>query len=429
MDVAVIGAGYVGLVQAAGLTHLGHHVSLSDVNGHRIEMLGRGEVPIYERGLEDLLHRAIEHGQISFHRDNLDAIDGTSIVFLALPTPQGPTGHADLSYIEGAVDEIAPHLGPHAIIVTKSTVPVGTAHRLQARINDMGFGVRMVSNPEFLREGSAVDDFLHAERVVIGADDPEAIEVVARLYEGLPAQIVRTDPVSAELIKYAANAYLATRLTFVNSISNLSEELGADIADVMRGMGLDRRIGGHFLQPGPGYGGSCFPKDTAALVALSKDAGYPLRLVEAAMEVNEYQRQRIVERMVSIAGGTLEGVRIGLWGVAFKSGTDDVRESPAVDLARRLESAGAKVVAHDPEARVDDMTMVADPLEAAEDADLLLVATEWPHYLAVDLTEVAQRMSGRVVFDARNLFQPDDVLAAGLDYHSLGRRSRLSSEH
>jgi UDPglucose 6-dehydrogenase len=423
MKVAVIGAGYVGLVQSAGLAHLGHEVALSDVNDERIDALRRGDTPIYELGLEDLLHRADANGLLSLHTDNLEAVIGARAVFLALPTPQTATGHADLSFIEGAVDQLAPALGPGGVIVTKSTVPVGTARRLQRRIDGLGSTVRMVSNPEFLREGSAVDDFLHAERVVIGADDWDAGDLVESLYGGLDTTIVRTDPSSAELIKYASNAYLATRLTFANSIANLAEEVGADIADVMLGMGLDRRIGRHFLQPGPGYGGSCFPKDTAALVALSEEADFDFRLVRTVIEVNAQQRERIVERLRRIVGGSLEGIRVGMWGLAFKAGTDDVRESPALDLGRRLVAAGAKVVAHDPAATTDELSMADDPLDALDDADLLLVATEWPEYLRIPLTEVADRMRGRAVYDARNLLDAAEVRAAGFEYHALGRPS------
>jgi UDPglucose 6-dehydrogenase len=424
MRVAVIGAGYVGLVQSAGLAHLGHEVTLSDVNRGRIDLLRRGETPIYELGLEDLLHRARRTGLLTFHADNLEAVAGARVAFLALPTPQGDGGNADLSFVEAAVDELAPALDPGGVIVTKSTVPVGTARALQQRIDDLGCRVSMVSNPEFLREGSAVDDFLRAERVVIGADDPAAGDLVESLYAGLGATIVRTDPPSAELIKYAANAYLAVRLTFVNSVANLAEEVGADIADVMLGMGLDRRIGRHFLQPGPGYGGSCFPKDTAALVALSEEAGYDFRLVRTVIEVNDQQRGRIVERLRRLAGGSLEGVRVGMWGLAFKAGTDDVRESPALDLGRRLLAAGAEVVAHDPAASSTELAMAEDPLLAVEGADLLLVATEWPEYLRVPMVEVAARMRGRAVYDARNLLDGDEARRAGLDYHAFGRPAR-----
>jgi UDPglucose 6-dehydrogenase len=422
MRVAVIGAGYVGLVQSAGLAHLGHEVALADINGSRIDLLRRGETPIYELGLEDLLHRATGNGLLSFHTDNLEAVTGARVAFLALPTPQGHGGHADLSFVEAAVDQLAPALDPGGVIVTKSTVPVGTARSLQQRIDERGHRVSMVSNPEFLREGSAVDDFLHAERVVIGADHPAAGDLVESLYAGLGTTIVRTDPPSAELIKYAANAYLATRITFANSIANLAEEVGADVMDVMYGMGLDRRIGRHFLQPGPGYGGSCFPKDTAALVALSEEVGYDFRLVRTAIEVNDQQRARIFERLRRIAGGSLEGVRVGMWGLAFKAGTDDVRESPALDLGRRLLAAGADVVAHDPAASAPELVMAEDPLGAVEGADLLLVATEWPEYLRVPLVEVAARMRGTAVYDARNLLDADEARKAGLDYHAFGRR-------
>ena len=279
----------------------------------------------------------------------------------------------------------------------------------------------MVSNPEFLSEGSAVDDFLKAERIVIGTTLAADAEVLRRLYAGLKAQVVVTDPVSAELTKYAANAYLATRLTFFNVISNLAEEVGADVAHVLHAVGLDRRIGGHFMRPGPGYGGSCFPKDTSALLTIANDIGYDFPLLESVIATNDLQRRRIVERISELFDGDLSGVRIAMWGIAFKAGTDDTRASPAVAMADALTNRGAMIVAWDPEARADGYQTADEPLDVVDGADLLIVATEWPEFLRVDLGEVAKRMEGDVVFDARNLLDPQAVRDAGLRYQCLGR--------
>ncbi len=420
MRAAVIGAGYVGLVQAAGLTHLGHTVTVGEVDRERVERLRAGDIPIYEYGLETLVTRALGHGLLSFTDDNMEAVAGADVVFLTLPTPQGPDGRADVSYIDRVVDELAPVVPEGTILVTKSTVPVGTADRLRRRLEDLGSGARIVSNPEFLREGTAVEDFLNAERIVIGSFDRADGERVAALYRGLESRILHTDPTSAELIKYGANAYLAARLTFANALANLAESVGADILDVVEGIGLDRRIGPHFLRPGPGYGGSCFPKDTKALLAIAQDAGYDFELLRAVIKVNEEQ-PRIVVRRIGELIGELDGASIAMWGVAFKAGTDDTRESPALAIAGLLAEAGATVRAYDPEASHPDVEMATGPVEAAKGADLLLVATEWPEFMRVDLTQVAAVMRGSVVFDVRNLLDPASVRAAGLRYHGWGR--------
>ncbi len=420
MRAAVIGAGYVGLVQAAGLTHLGHTVTVGEVDGERVERLREGDIPIYEYGLETLVTRALGHGLLSFTDDNVEAVAGAEVVFLTLPTPQAPDGRADVSYIDQVVDELAPVVAEGTILVTKSTVPVGTAERLRRRLEELGSGARIVSNPEFLREGTAVEDFLNAERIVIGSFDRADGERVAALYRGLGSRILHTDPTSAELIKYGANAYLAARLTFANALANLAEHVGADILDVVEGIGLDRRIGPHFLRPGPGYGGSCFPKDTKALVAIAEDAGYDFELLRTVIEVNEQQPRIVVRRIDELVGG-LDGSVIGMWGVAFKAGTDDTRESPALAIARLVREGGGSIRAYDPEASHPDVEMAVDPVDAVKGADLLLVATEWPEFMRVDLEQVAAVMRGSVVFDVRNLLDPEVVRAAGLRYHGWGR--------
>ena len=421
MEIAVIGAGYVGLVTAGGLTSLGHRVRLGEANAERVEMLESGGVPIYEQGLPDLLSRAVEHDLISYHNSNIDAVDGARFIFLCLPTPESDDGRADLRFIHAVVDELATEVADDAIFVIKSTVPPGTVAELRKRLADLGSPARIVSHPEFLREGKAVEDFLEPDRIVVGAYDESDADLVADLYRSLEASIVKTDPTSAEMIKYASNAYLAARLTFVNTLANVAEAVGADVVDVLTGMGLDHRIGSHFLQPGPGYGGSCFPKDTAALIGVAEDAGYQFDLLRAVIEADEAQRFRIAEKVRQAAGGGLHRRRIALWGVAFKAGTDDVRESPALRIAEILTADGAEVVAYDPEASTDQIQMVDDPIEAVRDADVLLIATEWPEFLTVDLAEVATAMKGYRVVDARNLLDPKAVRAAGLDYWGLGR--------
>ena len=423
MQVAIIGAGYVGLVTGGGLAGLGHKVRLGEVDPDRVATLKSGDVPIFEQGLPDLLSRGSERELISYHTSNIEAVVGAELVFLCLPTPAGDDGRADLGLINAVVDELANEVADDAIFVIKSTVPPGTVAGLRKRLADLGSPARVVSHPEFLREGKALDDFMKPDRIVVGAYDDEDAEAIAGLYESLDANVVRTDPTSAEMIKYASNSYLAARLTFVNTLANVCEAVGADVIDVISGMGMDHRIGPHFLQPGPGYGGSCFPKDTAALIGVAEDAGYDFELLRAVIEADHEQRRRIAEKVRQAAGGGLRGRRVAMWGVTFKAGTDDVRESPALRIAELLEEDGADVVAYDPEGTTDQVTMVAGPIEATRDADVLFVATEWPEFLTVDMTEVAEAMKGYRVVDSRNLLDPTAVRAAGLDYWGLGRPS------
>ena len=423
MQVAIIGAGYVGLVTGGGLASLGHRVRLGEADPDRVARLEAGDVPIFEKGLPDLLSRGSERELISYHTSNIEAVVGAELVFLCLPTPAGDDGRADLGLINAVVDELANEVADDAIFVIKSTVPPGTVAGLRKRLADLGSPARVVSHPEFLREGKALDDFMKPDRIVVGAYDDEDADAIAGLYESLDANVVRTDPTSAEMIKYASNSYLAARLTFVNTLANVCEAVGADVIDVISGMGMDHRIGPHFLQPGPGYGGSCFPKDTAALIGVAEDAGYDFELLRAVIEADHEQRRRIAEKVRQAAGGGLRGRRVAMWGVTFKAGTDDVRESPALRIAELLEEDGADVVAYDPEGTTDQVTMVAGPIEATRDADVLFVATEWPEFLTVDMTEVAEAMKGYRVVDSRNLLDPTAVRAAGLDYWGLGRPS------
>ncbi|HSL26701.1 MAG TPA: UDP-glucose/GDP-mannose dehydrogenase family protein [Acidimicrobiia bacterium] len=420
-NVAVIGAGYVGLVTAAGLASLGHRIRVGEADPQRLAALAAGELPIFEEGLAELLRRGRADGLISFHGSNPHAVAGSDFIFLCLPTPTGEGGRADLSFIHGAVAELALEVQPDSLLVIKSTVPPGTAVEVRKRLADLGSSARVVSHPEFLREGSAVRDFLQPDRIVIGAFDTDDGEALASLYCDVDTQVVYSDPTSAELVKYASNSYLAARLTFANTLANLCEAAGADIVDVLHGMGLDHRIGPHFLNPGPGYGGSCFPKDTLALIRMVEDAGYDFRLLKAVIEADTEQRRLVAAKVRMAAGGGLRGRRVAVWGVAFKAGTDDIRESPATRIAQLLIEEGAEVIAYDPEARSSGLRHAATALEAVDHADVLLVATEWPEFATVDLVEVAKRMRGYRVVDARNLLDPRAVRAAGLDYWGLGR--------
>ncbi len=421
MHVAIIGAGYVGLVTGAGLANLGHQVRIGEANPERVARLKAGDVPIYEQGLPDLLNRAVERETISYHDSNTEAVEGAELVFLCLPTPESEDGRADLTFVHAVIDELANVVDENTLFVVKSTVPPGTAASLRKRLADLGSPARLVSHPEFLREGKAVEDFMEPDRIVVGAYDPADAELVASLYRSLETNVVITDPTSAEMIKYANNAYLAARLTFANALANVCEAVGADVVDVITGIGMDHRIGPHFLQPGPGYGGSCFPKDTAALIGVAEDAGYDFQLLKAVIDADHEQRRRVAEKVRQAAGGGLHRRRVAMWGVAFKAGTDDVRESPALRIARLLMKDGAEVVAYDPEASSDELVMAPDPIAAVTDADVLLVATEWPEFATIDLSDVARVMKGHRIVDARNLLDSAAVRGAGLDYWGLGR--------
>jgi UDPglucose 6-dehydrogenase len=321
------------------------------------------------------------------------------------------------------LDEIAPHLHEGVLVVFKSTVPIGSVAKYQRFFDERSPGVTVVSNPEFLREGSAVSDFFHPDRIVIGTTDQRAAERMMELYRGLDSPVVVTDPISSEMVKYGSNAYLATRVTFANAMANLAEAVGADVRDVLLGMGYDRRIGHHFLSPGPGFGGSCFPKDTSALVAIAEEADYDFALLKGVIAVNGQQRQRVFDKVAAALPAGPDGATVGLWGLAFKAGTDDTRDSPAVDLARSLAGRGAHIRAFDPQATIDlaGVELVADPLDAAKGADVLLIATEWPDFQAVDLRKVREAMAGSAIVDARNILDPAAVRRLGMEYYGVGR--------
>jgi UDPglucose 6-dehydrogenase len=423
MDVAVIGAGYVGLVQAAGLASLGHRVRVGENNREKLEMLKAGRSPIYEPELESILGEGLATGLLSFEASNLAVVTGAEVVFVAVPTPQSENGAANMSIVSAVLDEIAPQLDEDALVVFKSTVPIGSVAKYQQFFDERSAGVTVLSNPEFLREGSAVPDFFHPDRIVIGTTDQRAAERMMELYRGLDSPVVVTDPISSEMVKYGSNAYLATRVTFANAMANLAEAVGADVRDVLLGMGYDRRIGHHFLSPGPGFGGSCFPKDTSALVAIAEEADYDFALLKGVIAVNGQQRQRVFDKVAAALPAGPDGATVGLWGLAFKAGTDDTRDSPAVDLARALAGRGAHIRAFDPQATIDlaGVELVADPLDAAKGADVLLIATEWPDFQAVDLRKVREAMAGTAIVDARNILDPDAVRRLGMEYYGVGR--------
>jgi len=424
-DVAVVGAGYVGLTTAACFAHLGHKVVCADIDVARIEALVRGEVPIVEQGLDAVVREGLDSGRLSFVVGAPAAAAQAEFVYLAVPTPQGSDGRADLSYIERAAHEIGPVLAPEAIVINKSTVPVGSTGVVERALERSD--VYVVSNPEFLREGSAVQDFLHPDRVVIGADDQSAAIRVASLYVGVPAPLMVTDPASAETIKYASNAFLATKLSFINAVATICERVGADVNDVVLGMGYDKRIGHDFLRPGPGYGGSCFPKDTSALVRIAEDAGYDFALLRSAMAVNEDQFDRVAAKIAELVGGDLSGCRVALWGLTFKARTDDRRESPALHIARRLLDAGAVLQAHDPTvadgplAELPAIDVTSDPYAACEGAEALVVLTEWDEFRWLDFDKVASIMASPRIMDTRNLLERAALVRRGFVYEGLGR--------
>jgi UDPglucose 6-dehydrogenase len=426
--IAVIGTGYVGLTTGAYLAHLGHNVVCADIVAAKIDLLRRGEIPIVEAGLEDLVREGLDNGRLSFVLGAAPAVPAAEYVFLCLPTPQDPDGSADLSFVETAAAEIGPHLRTGSIVINKSTVPVGSVGLVASIIGRDD--VAVVSNPEFLREGTAVHDCLHPDRIVIGGDDPEAVRRVADLYANIDAPVVLTDPTSAETIKYASNAFLATKVSFINAIANLSEAVGADVREVIRGMGLDRRIGFEFLNPGPGWGGSCFPKDTHALVRIAEDAGYDFALLRGVIQANSSQHNAVIRKVKRLAGGTIRSATIAVWGLAFKAGTDDLRDSPALAIIRRLVAGGARVRAFDPAVTtaLDTIEVVSDPYEAARDADLLLVLTEWPQFAEVRLDKVAELMRGLRIVDARNIIDPALATNAGFVYEGMGICTRVPED-
>jgi UDPglucose 6-dehydrogenase len=420
-QIAVIGAGYVGLTTGACFAHLGHHVVIADIDQDRIDRLNRGEIPILEAGLDQMIREGIEGGRLSFVVGAANAAANAEFTYLCVPTPQGEDGSADLSYIEAAAAEIGPVLPMEAVVVNKSTVPVGSTRVVERVLGRSDVGV--VSNPEFLREGSAVHDFLNPDRIVIGCEDQSTAVRVASLYIGVTAPLIVTDPASAETIKYAANAFLATKISFINAVAAVCEAVGADVNDVVLGMGYDKRIGHEFLRPGPGWGGSCFPKDSKALVHIAESAGYSFDLLKGVIVVNDEQFHRVAEKVTAAVGGSLAGKKVAAWGLTFKARTDDTRDSPAVTVIRRLQAAGAEVLAYDPGLRtpVEGIENVADPYTACEGADVLVVLTEWDDFKWLDFDKVAEVMAERRVVDARNLLDRGALQRRGFSVVGIGR--------
>jgi len=420
-EIAVIGAGYVGLTTAACFSHLGHDVTCADIDEARIAQLTRGEMPIVEAGLEALVRDGLERGRLSFVVGAANAVSSAEFAYLCVPTPQDDDGAADLSYIEAAAREIGPRLPSEAVVVNKSTVPVGST-RVVERVLGRD-DVVVVSNPEFLREGSAVHDFLNPDRIVIGSDDQSAAVRVASLYIGVTAPIIVTDPPSAETIKYAANAFLAAKVSFVNAIAAVCDAVGADVNDVVLGMGYDKRIGHEFLKPGPGFGGSCLPKDTRALVQIADSAGYSFDLMRGVITVNEDQFQRVAAKVRDMAGGSLGGVKVAVWGLTFKARTDDTRESPALRIVSLLAGQGAEVQAYDPAIKgpVGGVVPAADPYSVCDGARVLAVLTEWDDFRWLDFDKVAGLMETPRLVDARNLLDRAALERRGFSYIGIGR--------
>jgi UDPglucose 6-dehydrogenase len=424
VKIAVIGTGYVGLSSGACFAHLGHKVSCVDVIQSKIDNLNQGILPIVETGLSELVTEGVGTGLLTFTTDVASAVTDADVVFLCVPTPEGADGSADLSYIQTAAKTLSPLLRSGAIVVNKSTVPVGSTKVVERELKRPD--VSVVSNPEFLREGSAIQDFLHPDRVVVGSDNQEAAIAVGALYEKVGAPIVVTDPASAETIKYAANAFLATKISYINAVAAICEGVGADINDVVLGLGYDKRIGHEFLRPGPGWGGSCFPKDTKAMVKIAQDAGYDFGLLKGVITVNDQQYGRIVEKIRLAAGGTLKGKRIASWGLTFKALTDDLRDSPAVEIVTRLLADGASVSVFDPTVTVapkglEAITVCSSPLAACAGADVIAVLTEWDDFRWVSPTEAAGAVSVKQIVDARNLLDRSEWRRAGFEYQGIGR--------
>jgi UDPglucose 6-dehydrogenase len=432
MRVGVVGTGYVGLVTGTCFADSGNSVTCLDINADKIARLNRGEIPIYEPGLEELVERTTRAGRLKFTTDTAAAISGAEVVFLAVGTPPAADGSADLSALWKVVASIAPHLHPQAVVVTKSTVPVGTCAGIEQRLKAaLGRDCRVASNPEFLKEGAAIEDFQKPDRVVVGVRSADVGEILRTLY----APFLRTEnpflvmsPESSEMTKYVANALLATKISFINEVANLCERMEADIDDVRRGIGHDSRIGFAFLFPGAGYGGSCFPKDVQALAAMARDKGVSPRILTAVHETNLAQKQVLGEKIAAHFGGSLAGARVAIWGLAFKPRTDDVRDAPAIDLIERLLAGGAAVSVYDPEAMAnvrgiygDRIAYAAGPYEALDGADCLAIVTEWGDFRRPDFDEMVRRMKARTIFDGRNLYAPAEMQSRGFAYHAIGK--------
>lgn len=433
MHISVIGTGYVGLVTGSCFAEFGVDVTCIDKDAGKIERLSRGEIPIYEPGLDHLVAKNLREGRIHFTTDIREGIEKSLVIFIAVGTPPSDDGSADLRYVDEVAMSIGRYLNGYKVVATKSTVPIGTGERIRKIIREhageKAFDV--VSNPEFLREGSAIEDFMRPNRVVIGSDSEQAAAIMRDLYAPLyllETPIILTSVPSAEMIKYASNAFLATKISFINEIAEVCERVGADVHHVSKGMGLDRRIGSKFLHPGPGYGGSCFPKDTRALVQIAADHGYDLRIVQAVLKVNEQRREAMLSKIRTLLPD-IRGKRIAALGLSFKPNTDDIRESPAIDISKRLLDAGALLRVYDPasldQAREvlgkDSVYYAKDSYEAAEGADMLVIFTEWNQFRKLDLVRLKATLVAPKIVDCRNIYDPRTMRAAGFEYLSVGR--------
>ncbi len=432
MDIAVIGTGYVGLVTGAGLADFGNDVICCDIDERKIEALNRGQIPIYEPGLDTIVSRNTAEGRMRFTTDLPEAIRSSRAIFIAVGTPPKPDGSADLRYVEEVARTIARYMNGPKLVITKSTVPIGTGRMIERIIEEAQTGHRasIVSNPEFLREGSAIEDFMKPDRVVIGASDEEAIHLMKEIYaplHSLEIPFVVTNVESSELIKYAANGFLATKISFINEIAVLCETLGADVQDVARGIGLDSRIGPKFLQAGPGFGGSCFPKDTSAMADIARRNGYEFQIIESVLRVNDAIKERMVEKTVEALDGDARGKTVGILGLAFKPETDDMRDSPSIPLIQGLQKRGAKIRAYDPEAAenakkiFDGVTYCSDAYETADGADALVIATEWNEFRALKLERIKRLLRTPLIVDLRNVYDPQRMKAEGFQYVCVGR--------
>lgn len=434
MKIAVVGTGYVGLVTGTCFAETGNQVTCIDINAEKVKQMQAGKIPIYEPGLDDLFQRNTQEGRLHFTTSLKEGIEGAKVIFLALPTPPGADGSADLKYILQVADDLGPILVDYTVIIDKSTVPVGTSDKVRAAIaKNAKVDFDVVSNPEFLREGVAVEDFMKPDRVVIGTQSDRAKDLMSRLYAPLVRQgnpIIFMDERSAELTKYAANAFLATKITFMNEIANLCELVGANVDEVRKGIGTDSRIGKRFLFAGIGYGGSCFPKDVQALAKTSAENDYEFKILDSVMKVNENQKTKLIPHLVKHFKGDLKGKKIAMWGLAFKPYTDDIREAPSLYNIDALLELGASVSAYDPEAMGhvkevlgDKISFTKSPYEALEDADALLIVTEWPQFRTPDFERMDSLLKNKVIFDGRNLYELNQMQELGYTYHSIGRQT------
>lgn len=436
MRITMVGTGYVGLVSGACFADFGHQVTCVDKNADKIAALQRGTIPIFEPDLDRLVEANARAGRLTFTTELAGPVADSDAVFIAVGTPsRRGDGHADLSYVYVAAREIAVNLKNFTVVVTKSTVPVGTGDEVERLIRETNpsADVAVASNPEFLREGAAIRDFKLPDRIVVGTDDKRAIRTIGEIYRPLylnQAPIMFTGRRTAELIKYAANAFLATKITFINEIADLAEKVGADVQEIARGIGLDNRIGSKFLHAGPGFGGSCFPKDTRALIKTAQDHETPMRIVETVLAVNETRKRAMARKVASVFGGSLRGKTVGLLGLTFKPNTDDMRESPSIPLVTALQDLGASIKAFDPEgmeqarAELSDVTYCDGPYSCAEGSDALVIVTEWEQFRALDLTRLKREMACPIIIDLRNVYRPEEVSAHGFRYEGVGRASQ-----